>query len=193
MGIIIGITGRKRNGKDEIANHLVNNHGFERYGFADPMKEGVKTMFDFNDEQLYGSLKEVVDERWGVTPRDVMQVFGTELCQYDLPKYLPALAKIGRGIWVHRFGIWYKNNSEKNIILSDCRFLHESVPVRAMGGEIWKVERPGYTSSIDSHASENELDLIVYDHLVKNDSTLNDLYSKVDLRLESYKLKNGIY
>lgn len=177
--MIIGLMAKKRSGKDTIADYLIKEYGFERYGFADPIKVGVGEMFDFNHEQLYGDLKEVVDDRWGVSPREVLQAFGTELSQFDLPRHLPALAPIGRAIWVHRFKIWYESRPEKNIVLSDCRFLHEVDAIRKMGGQIWKIIRPGYDTSADMHASEKELEMASFDHLILNDGTLNDLYVEV--------------
>ena len=43
-------------------------------------------IFGFTKEQVYGDLKDVVDSEWGVTPRKVLQIMGTELFQYDLQK-----------------------------------------------------------------------------------------------------------
>ena len=40
---------------------LCKKYGFIKYGFADPIKEIAKIMFDFSEDE---TLKEVVDERW---------------------------------------------------------------------------------------------------------------------------------
>ncbi len=35
---LIGISGRKRSGKDTLASRLISEHGFTRVAFADPLK-----------------------------------------------------------------------------------------------------------------------------------------------------------
>ena len=76
--MIIGLSGKKRVGKDTIADHLVKRHGFIKYSFADPIKDIAKVLFSFSDEQLYGNDKEKLDERWNIIPRDFYQKFGTD-------------------------------------------------------------------------------------------------------------------
>lgn len=176
---LIGIVGRKRNGKDTIADHLISNYNFEKYSFADPLKRGCMAMFGFTEEQVFGSLKDEIDPVWGCKPRDVLQVMGTELCQYHIQDYIPSFKEIGRGIWLKRFEQFYKANDSKNIVLSDVRFIHEADLIMKLGGEVWKVVRPG-TDIGDFHASEKELDEVQFTHLIENDSTLEDLYRKVD-------------
>jgi hypothetical protein len=185
--MIIGLLAQKRNGKDTVADHLIARYGYRRYGFADPIKMSARELFDLSDEQLYGDLKEVVDERWGVTPRQILQVLGTELSQFDLPRHLPAMAeKIGdngRAIWVYRFKIEAAKFVGANIVLSDVRFHHEVKAIQEMGGQIWKIVRPGFENDSD-HPSEREIQTAKYDRLIMNDGSIEDLYEKVDLTLD---------
>ena len=67
--MIIGLGFKARSGKDTVADYLIENYGFKRLAFADALKEGCRHIFELNDEQLYGELKEVEDDYWGVTPR----------------------------------------------------------------------------------------------------------------------------
>src|ERR1700733_9341253 len=95
--ILIGITGRKRSGKDTIGDYLVNNYGFIRVAFADTLKKALKEIFEFSDEQLYGDEKETVDDYWGHSPRDLLQKIGTEMFR----EYLPKLCKnMSDDIWI---------------------------------------------------------------------------------------------
>ena len=49
-----------------------------------------------------------------------------------------------------------------------------------MGGQVWKVQRPGLVFE-DEHASEMEMDKIQgVTHIIQNDGTLEDLYNKID-------------
>ena len=119
MKKLIGIIGKKQSGKDTIADYLVQNKGFIKYSYAFPLKNGAMEIFGFTKEQVYGDLKEVVDPEWGVTPRKVLQIMGTELFQYDLQRHIPEFANIGRTIWVKRFSQWYKNNNDKDVVIAD--------------------------------------------------------------------------
>ena len=67
--MIIGISGKKRSGKDTVADFLIQEYGFIKYGFADPIKQIAKIIFGFNEEQLYGDKKEEIDKIWKIKPR----------------------------------------------------------------------------------------------------------------------------
>ena len=109
--ILIGLVAPKQSGKDTIGDYLCNNYDFKKYNFADPLKEGMRKIFGFTDEQLYGNKKEVVDPFWGVSPREVLQKMGTEIFQYEVPKNIPELGDVGRSFWVKCFEKWYKEKS----------------------------------------------------------------------------------
>ena len=83
---IIGLSGYKGSGKDTVADFLCEKYGFIKYGFADPIKEIAKIMFDFSEDE---TLKEVVDERWGISPREFYQKFGTEYGQFITGQMIP--------------------------------------------------------------------------------------------------------
>ena len=59
--MIIGFLGEKRSGKDTCGNYIIENYGFERYAFADPIKRACQHLFGFTDEQCWGDLKEEID------------------------------------------------------------------------------------------------------------------------------------
>lgn len=198
---LIGIVAQKRAGKDTIADFLINNNGFQKYSFADPIKYGAIAMFGFTKEQMWGSAedKETVDPRWGISPRRMLQLMGTELFQFDIQKHLKeGEFTVGRSVWVERFKMWYKEEKDKaikwfltaktagivngnpefNVVIADVRFPHEADAIREMGGEIWRVERPSLKQE-DTHASEKEQESIVANYTIINDGTLEELYSKV--------------
>jgi hypothetical protein len=177
--MVVGIVGRKRHGKDTVADYLAQKYGFEKYSFANPLKRGAMEMFGFTEEQVFGDLKDVIDPVWGCTPRQVLQVLGTELLQYDIQNHIPAFKEIGRLIWVKNFARFYENNPGKNLSIADVRFNHEVAAIKQLGGVIIKVVRPGMPDG-DFHASEIEIDEMPYDHLIINDGSLEDLYNKVE-------------
>lgn len=125
---IIAIAGRAGSGKDTAANFINRqNNIYCKYRFADPIKRTIKTLFDFTEEQIEDRhLKEQTDLRWGFSPREAMQRFGTEF---------------GRDL---KDDIWLTFASravEKNnyLVISDCRFENEADWVRQNDGVIIQI------------------------------------------------------
>jgi hypothetical protein len=180
---VIGIMGLKRSGKDTIANLLIKKYDFVRYSFADPLKRATKEIFGFTDDQLWGEEKERIDENWGISAREVLQILGTEILQYDIHKHTNNLKHIGRNIWVHRFNIWYREEIKKNpnlmVVIPDVRFQHEVDIIKSIGGSMWKVVRPSL-NNVDLHPSETEMEKIVPDLTIINDNTIENLYNKIE-------------
>lgn len=180
---IIGLVGKKQSGKDTLAEYLVEEYGYVRYAFADPIKEACQVIFGFTDEQCWGGEKEIMDTYWKVTPRKIFQVFGTELFQYELPKYATELSDIGRSFWVYRFARWYEQQLEKNpqvkIVITDVRFLFEAELIKRLGGMIVNITRTNQLNT-DTHASEMEMETIAHDFQILNDSTIQNLHQQAD-------------
>lgn len=184
MGRLIGIIGKKRTGKDTIGDYLVNNHNFIKYSFADPLKRGAMEIFGLTENQVFGDDKDKIVTEWGITPRVLLQIMGTELFQYDIQRHIPEFKKIGREIWVKRFLQWHKENKDRNIVICDVRFKHEAEAIIKQGGEIWKVVRDTNKYTIDSHASEMELEEIQdLNAIIHNNSSLDKLYSNINKSL----------
>lgn len=184
--VLIGFLGKKRSGKDTCADYLIKKYLFKKRSFATGLKKSFISIFDLNHRQLYGDLKEVVDKRWGVTPRKLMQFFGTDLMRDQLHKCIP---DIGQDIWLKNISIWYNNNkSDQNIILVDCRFQNEVDLINSFGGIIIKIERNNNRK--DDHISESGIDNITgFTHLIKNNNTIYDLYYKLDKLMKDIGIK----
>jgi hypothetical protein len=178
--MIIGVLGKKRSGKDTTGDYLVSGKNFVKYSFANPIKRGAMELFGFTEDQVFGDAKDDIDPTWGITPRLVLQIMGTEVFQYDMPKYIPELQVFGRGFWVKRFEQWYNQNKDLDVVICDVRFQHEVDAILKMGGTILSVQRPNLSTG-DEHASEKEMDSIVgITTEIINDRTLHDLYDKID-------------
>ena len=181
---IIGLLGTKHSGKDTAGTYLISKHQFVRYAFGDPVKDICQILFSLSDLQLTDpSMKEMVDERWGLRPRDMFQRFGTEFGQMGILKLFPELNnKIKyRELWSRLFEEWLKQQGNANIVITDVRFKHEIECIKKYGGTIIKMNRD--TSKNDTHLSETELNLIpddMIDHIIDNNHTLDDLYSQLD-------------
>lgn len=192
--LIIGISGKKRHGKDMVSAYLAS-HGVRRIAFADELKRYAMQLWDLSFEQMYGGddVREVVDERWGVTPRFIMQQFGTQVGRSVhkdtwVRKALRLIDSAYRGETVLLPDLEAREFREFTFApgeaalwsIPDARFPDEANAVRAKGGVVIKVVRPSIVST-DTHASETEVDNVVEDHLVVNDGTLDDLRARVAL------------
>lgn len=175
---IIAITGMKRAGKDTVAEILQKCYGYTNIKVASTLKDVVKIMFNMNNEQVEGDLKEVVDGRWGITPRQAMQFIGTEMVQYKMQELLP---DIGRNFWMKQLCSTLQSNLTTCYAISDVRFVHEVEALRREFGHdlfVLKVVRSGLDST-DTHPSEKEWILIPHNAIITNDGTLEDLTKKV--------------
>jgi dephospho-CoA kinase len=185
MTQLIGLTGKKGSGKDTIAIKL-KEYGYEQYAFADPLKRGIQHLFDLSDEQLYDeTLKETIDPRWGVKPRQLFQIIGTEIFQHTIHQHL-GLKIAPKQHWTFLFEEWYRKKLQENpkvkVVVSDVRFLHELECVKALGGKVIKITRPEVYHNIDKHSSEtsiNQMSPKKIDYLIENDGTLDDLYQNL--------------
>ena len=167
--MIIGITGHARHGKDSTADVIVKYFGYKKHALADVMKEACRVIFGWTDEHLYGDLKEVIDPRYGISPRHALQTLGTEWGQYELSKYDSFKETTGRKLWVNSL----LNRVHGDTVIADVRFPHEAEAIRERGGFIFRVNRD-YEIDL-SHESERAIDEINPDFVIKNLGTLTDL------------------
>jgi hypothetical protein len=178
---IIGVTGRKFNGKDTLAEYLKKKYGYQQMMFAKPIKDLCRLIFGFNEEQLYGSTKETLDERWGVTPRDMFQYIGTEMFRKMMANKIPG---IGEGFWIkclmEQVKSILRENPDARIVISDVRFPNEIDVIRQLGGLLIRVKRPSVNNSTDVHESEIYIEQLEVDFELLNDSTIDSLYNKFD-------------
>lgn len=179
---IIAICGLKRSGKDTIADYLCQHYGYTKIRIANPLKQGLKAMFGFSDDQLETDLKDIVDERWGVEPRKVMQFIGTEIMQYKINEVIPSL---GRSFWIKSLieeHINHTDGKDKLFVIPDLRFKHEYDLLLQYNAVFWRVERirdGGVMLPTDeTHTSEKEYLDIPVSKVLKNTNRL-ELYNQV--------------
>ena len=181
--MIIGFLGNKGSGKDTASDYLVNNYNFKKYGFADPIKVICKNMFCFDEEQLYGNKKDVVDTCWNIKPREAFQIIGTEFAQHQLKNLLPHINVDYKHFWTKRFTMFYNQELKKDknvkIVINDVRFQHEIDVLKQYNALIIKLNNNNTQS--DNHISENEIKNITQiDHIVDNNSSKENLYKQIE-------------
>lgn len=167
--MIIAICGQRGTGKTTAAKYISETYGYETYAMAQPLKDALKAMFGFSDEQLDGNEKDEIDPYFGVTPRIMLQTLGTEWGQHTL--------NTGRSIWVKRFQllVWKPG---LNYVISDVRFQHELDGLKNLDEMVSLRLYRGDDYLNDLHESET-LDLKT-DLAIGNDTTCKVLCNKLD-------------
>lgn len=191
---LIGLGGKLRAGKDEIADHLVRHHGYVKIGMSDALHEAMLALDPIvgaigkygptseADTWRYSSLiAEVgyVEAKKIPEVRRLLQQLGTEVGR----------KMIGEDTWTNIVRRRIDELEEKGIpvVLTGIRFPNELAIIDERYGvgaiTIW-VERPGVeapSTSTASHSSENSVTAKDFDFILDNDGTLEQLYAKVDL------------
>lgn len=177
--MLIGILGCKFSGKDTTADYLVKRYNFKKIAFADPLKDACRILFNFDEDQLFGNKKEIIDSRWDISPRIAFQYIGTDIFRNKISDIMP---NIGNNFWVNlaidNYKKIQKTNIEQNVVISDVRFQNEINAIRDNGGIIIKIVRPSLQPN-DMHASENITELSG-DYEIYNEGSLENLYDKID-------------
>lgn len=201
MTKIIGVCGFIGSGKDTAADYLVNFHEFRRDSFAATLKDAVAAVFSWDRELLEGRTKEArewreqVDPWWSkklempeLTPRWVLQYWGTEVCRRGFHD----------DIWIASLEARLRN-SKDNIVISDCRFPNEIKAIKEAGGKVIWVQRgelpswhimAGKANNGDAfareklkhlgiHASETAWVGTKFDAIIDNNGSIDDLYKQL--------------
>jgi dephospho-CoA kinase len=176
--MIIGLSGYAQSGKDTVAKYLVENRGFERVAFADPIRN---LLWDINP-----LLKD------GFYLQGVVKAYGWDVAKTRFPEVRRLLQELGVGarknidedLWIIK--ALRTMSGDGNYVVTDVRFQNEASMIRMSGGQIWRVERIG-VDAVNSHISEHDLDNWEFDAYIHNNSTIEDLEFAVQTRLRGSK------
>lgn len=194
MGIkLIGITGKARSGKDTLAEALVEEHGFTRMAFADPLKLAAAAAFGWPVDKTMcdDQFKKFLCPIWGITVREALQRMGTEAMK----------GEFGEDFWVIRWAKDYaKIMNRCSVVVTDVRVDHEADVLRSEGAVIVHLSRPGegLSGSAAAHSSERGIRFDPrHDLRIENNGTVEDLYDKahalvafIESHAAEYNLKN---
>jgi hypothetical protein len=195
--MIIGVCGLIGAGKDTIADYLVNIHEFRRESFAGTLKDAVSAVFGWDRTMLEGrtrasrAWREQPDAWWSarlgreITPRWVLQHWGTEVCRRAFHD----------DVWIASLENKLRNTTD-SVVISDCRFPNEISAIRSAGGAVIRVirgEDPAWFVAAKQHfahgsnlpadmphASEWAWAGTVFDAVIDNNSSMDDLYQHVN-------------
>ena len=177
--MIIGLSGYAQSGKDTVAGLLIGLHKYDNRAFADTMRNALYTLNPLVYVDQYGgeTLKEVVDlmgwewAKKNTDTRRLLQVFGTEIGR----------KMFGESFWVEQA---VKDIAPENkIVFTDVRFPNEAQVIKDLGGQIWRIIRPGY-APVNDHPSESAMDYWSPDKVIMNNTGLEGLKAQVNSNMK---------
>lgn len=178
---LIGLAGKAGAGKDTVADYLWEKEGAIKIAFADALRAAACSIFglgqcNFTDREL----KEAEVEYWGMTPRRMLQLLGTEATK---PVF-------GDDIWLKRWFLSYSLvRDTDHVVVPDVRFDVEAEALRRLGGIIVHIVRPGsgLPGATGEHSSEAGIELRDGDMYLSNSGSVEELRHKVDQLWETIK------
>jgi len=145
---VVGICGLIGHGKDTAAGFLIEQ-GYQRISFAGVLKDTCAALFGWDRILLEGNttesraFREQVDTWWAN--------------RLDIPDFTPryALQHIGTDVFRRNFhpDIWVAacerqiEMTDKNVVISDCRFYNELNVIKRLGGKtvvVWRHAKPDW-------------------------------------------------
>lgn len=149
---------RPQSGKSTVAQWLVDNRGFIRVPFGEPLKLMCRPLFEslgYGPQEIHkfenGDKKNIIFE-CDKTVRHIYQSLGTEWGR----------KLIHPDLWVKAWGhmmltkILQGGESVKGVVADDCRFLNEWDYVHGIGGQLIEIKRDDAPLP-PMHASEGNL------------------------------------
>ena len=196
--MIIGLLGFIGSGKGTAGDILVENN-FTALSFAGSLKDAVSSIFGWDRSLLEGDteesrvFRETVDDFWSVkfnkpiTPRYILQYFGTEVCRNNLLD----------GVWID--SLERKIQQYENVVITDVRFKNEITFLKSIGAVFVQIDRKetrpdwyGYLDSLDksvfdTYAASQNIHKSEYDwygnphinYIIENNGTLQELELKI--------------
>lgn len=208
MPQIIGLNGFKKSGKDTTYSILTNLYGdgdavVQRAAFADKLKiaAGLALGFDRSPLELI-ELMDTAKDYWDISILDMGREYHTLSGREYLQNFGNRMRELfGDTFWVDQIlpnpdtvkqgGVeeqmeaaldWMYPDADC-VVITDARYPNEAERVKALGGVVWEVLRPGVTS--DGHISEKPLPPYLIDYKIINDGDLDVLEGRVLTALET--------
>ena len=184
---LLGLGGLPESGKDVIADHLVEAHGFVKIGMSDVLNEAlIKLDPRVEGEHGVAYRYSTLIDYYGYTEakakfpevRRLLRVLGTEVGR-DL---------LGEDTWVkavdakiYRIGV----AGNRNVVVTGIRYPNELRMIKQYGaGVAWWIDRPNHNTRSE-HTSDNALAETDFDRTIINNGTLDGLRALVDYWVEA--------
>lgn len=180
------LCGEAGSGKSSAARGLIYRLRYQRVSIAEPLKILVQGLFQFGDEQVFGSSDErnapdlryprgQGHDRTYLTPREALQRVGEAVRDCYENTWIDMARDRVRKLRTHGF----------SAVIDDARYENELLGFRADGALIVKIRRPGarLVGEAANHSSEAELRGLpdeLFDAVIENTGTLVELCAAVE-------------
>lgn len=180
----IGIVGRARSGKDTAGVWLVQNRGYERVSFADPLKACALELNPWIDGPT-----PPYSDGWRMRLSDMVEHLGWERAKEDFPEVRRVLQHIGMGVRSLDPEFWLRlaiarvreiNEAGRPAVITDVRFRNERDSLMRAGFHLVHVERPA-APHLPPHPSEGALTAEDTHFMIVNNKTIEYFNSRVEL------------
>ena len=198
---VIGFLGKKGVGKNYVANvvsRVISGEegpgSVEQGALADPIKDFLSSVLEVEDSWLRGTdaekntltkyywegLPEYIREAnlgkvGSMTARELMQVFGTEVCRRCF----------GDDVWTRALRRRIDRSRASWFLVTDVRFPNELEAIKEWGGQVWRVVGPQRIEGSvvhDNHPSETMSEkCLAVDRCLENfpESPLDELEAEI--------------
>jgi len=171
--MIVGLSGYAQSGKDTVAEYLIDNYGFVRVAFADPIRDALYAL----DPLVRGTM----------TVQPIVNLYGWEEAKQNFPEIRRMLQRfgteVGRTLWSENFWVeqaFAKIKQYENVVVTDVRFTNEADAISSLpDGKMWRVVRND-VGPVNRHPSETQLDRYLFDEIISNNSTKKSLYKIIN-------------
>lgn len=163
----VSVLGPEKFATSDVCNILNNELCIDSFHLADPLKTIAEVMGFTYDQVHDQNLKNVVDDFWKISPREFLQMCGTEMFR-----------KVWRDdVWVQlarkriktaRESIADDESRHAVVFIPDVRFPNEADMIKKEGGIMIRIARAGIQEM--NHASENQIKNLRVDIGMVNDS-----------------------
>ncbi|MFD4234297.1 hypothetical protein [Streptomyces sp. NPDC058542] len=190
----IGIIGRARVGKDTVGQWLVNNRGYRRIGFADPLKEAALKLDPIihataERSSTYGYGGEIVPV-WDTETHplsDIVRRMGWEAAKDEFPEVRRILQELGAAVRAIDEDFWLRaamrrvqeaNEAGVPAVITDVRYPNEAASLRRAGFHLVYIERPDVEQLV--HESEGALGPEDAGWMIRNEDDLESFLVDVE-------------
>jgi hypothetical protein len=192
MSTLIGLGGKLRAGKDEVAKYLAEQHDYITMGMSDALNEALLALnpiilvhtpiephWNAGEYARYRDLHDAVgyvEAKRNPEVRRLLQALGTEVGRN----------MIGQDVWVDiaERRIRAELDAGHNVVITAVRFPNELEMLERLGGmSVW-IERADEAreadESVSSHASETSVSAELFDCTIFNNRGIPELHEAVE-------------